>query len=84
MVAANRSERARVRELVKKPAFEKRQRELELSERQRDRNLMRPVNKFQTLALKEMMTKRKKSSVSIMNDWVSFSVEILEQFQSAR
>ena len=60
--AAKRSERARERELVKKPAFEKRERELELERAARDRNLMSQVNKFRTLALKEMRAKRKNNS----------------------
>ena len=57
---AKRSERVRERELVKKPAFEKRERDLEPERTAKRRNLMSPVNKSQTLALKEMRTKRKK------------------------
>ena len=72
---AQQSERVRAREceLVKKPAFEKRERELELGQAAK-RNLMSLVNKFQSLPLKEMRTKRKEQQLKLAHKLKSLNI----------
>ncbi|XP_068741732.1 uncharacterized protein [Montipora capricornis] len=61
--AAKRSEKARERELVKKPAFEKRERELELERAAKRQKLDEPGEQVSSLSFEGNESKEKKTTV---------------------